>query len=145
MSQAHPCDICKILKELHSQEMPIIHRDVKPSNVMLCQDGSVYLLDVNVAKWCNPEEAEDTKLLGTLYYAAPEQFGYGFIASTEKTDIYAVGMLLNKMITGRFPKEERATGVIWEVIQRCIRLNPEERYSDDELINTLTDYLGETG
>lgn len=51
-------------------------------------------------------------------------------------------MLLNKMITGRFPKEERATGVIWEVIQRCIRLNPEERYSDDELINTLTDYLG---
>lgn len=43
--------------------MPIIHRDVKPSNVMLCQDGSVYLLDVNVAKWCNPEEAEDTKLL----------------------------------------------------------------------------------
>lgn len=84
-------------------------------------------------------------MLGTLYYAAPEQFGYGFIASTEKTDIYAVGMLLNKMITGRFPKEERATGVIWEVIQRCIRLNPEERYSDDELINTLTDYLGETG
>lgn len=50
---------------------------------------------------------------------------------------------MNKMITGRFPKEERATGVIWEVIQRCIRLNPEERYSDDELINTLTDYLGE--
>jgi len=137
------CDICKILKELHSQKTPIIHRDVKPSNVMLCQDGSVYLLDVNVAKWCNPEEAEDTKLLGTLYYAAPEQFGYGFTASTEKTDIYAVGMLLNKMITGRFPKEERATGVMWEVIQRCIRLNPEERYSDDELINTLTDYLGE--
>lgn len=136
-------DVCRILKELHNPEHLIIHRDIKPSNVMLSPDGSVYLLDVNAAKWYKPEEVEDTKLLGTLYYAAPEQLGYGFASSTEKTDIYAVGMLLNKMITGKFPKEERADGAIWDVICKCISLNPEDRYSDEELIDTLNEYLRE--
>ena len=130
---------------LHQLEPASVHRDIKPSNIIIEKNGHVNLIDFNAARHVNADKNEDTRMLGTVYFAAPEQFGYGFTASTEKTDIYAVGMLLNKMITGRFPKEERATGVIWEVIQRCIRLNPEERYSDDELINTLTDYLGETG
>ena len=47
---------------------------------------------------------KDTRLLGTLYFAAPEQFGYGFSASTIKADIYAVGILLNMMLTGNCPK-----------------------------------------
>ena len=51
---------------------------------------------------------KDTRLLGTLYFAAPEQFGYGFSASTIKADIYAVGILLNVMLTGKIPKEEKA-------------------------------------
>lgn len=136
-------DVCLILKDLHNSQHLIIHRDIKPSNVMICADGSVYLLDVNAAKWYKSEKVEDTKLLGTLYYAAPEQLGYGFAASSEKTDIYAVGVLLNKMITGHFPKEERAAGIIWNVIQRCISMKPEERYSDMELIDALNRYLGE--
>ena len=51
---------------------------------------------------------KDTRLLGTLYFAAPEQFGYGFSASTIKADIYAVGILLNMMLTGKLPKESRS-------------------------------------
>lgn len=47
---------------------------------------------------------KDTRLLGTLYFAAPEQFGYGFSASTIKADIYAVGILLNMMLTENCPK-----------------------------------------
>lgn len=86
---------------------------------------------------------KDTRLLGTLYFAAPEQFGYGFSASTIKADIYAVGILLNMMLTGKLPKEEKATGEIWKIIEKCIRLNPEERYSDDELITVLNQELGE--
>ena len=51
---------------------------------------------------------KDTRLLGTLYFAASEQFGYGFSASTIKADIYAVGILLNMMLTGKLPKESRS-------------------------------------
>ena len=120
---------------------PIIHRDIKPSNVMINESGEVFLLDVNVAKWVSTEAKEDTRLLGTLYYAAPEQFGYGFSASTEKTDIYAIGVLLNVMITGKLPKEEQAPAALWKVIEKCICLEADERYSDDELLAVLNDYL----
>lgn len=134
-------DVCKIVKNLHNQATPIIHRDIKPSNVMITKDDKVYLLDVNVAKWYHSEEKEDTNLLGTLYYAAPEQFGYGFVSSSEKTDIYGIGILLNVMITGKMPKEEKASGEMWNIIEKCIRLNYEERYTDDELIEVLKNIL----
>lgn len=103
-------DVCVILRNLHTLKHPIIHRDVKPSNILLGSDSKVYLLDMNMAKWYEPEEIEDTKMLGTKYFAAPEQLGYGFSASTDKTDIYAFGMLLNMLVTGKLPKEEKATG-----------------------------------
>ena len=47
------------------------------------------------------------------------------------------------MLTGKLPKEEKAAGKIWKIIEKCIRLNPEERYSDDELITVLGQELGE--
>ena len=87
---------------------------------MVNSDLEVFLLDVNVAKWYKPEEKEDTRLLGTLYYVAPEQFGYGFSSLTEKNDIYAIGILMNIMITGKLPKEEKAAGDIWNVIEKYI-------------------------
>lgn len=133
--------LCAILKELHSLKRPIIHRDIKPSNVMINAEGEVILLDVNVAKWYKAEEIEDTRLLGTLYFAAPEQFGYGLYASTEKTDIYAVGVLLNIMITGKLPKEKKAPDRIWDIIKKCICLEPDERYSDDELLEAMNNYM----
>ncbi|MGN0386215.1 MAG: protein kinase [Lachnospiraceae bacterium] len=129
--------VCKILKELHGGEKAIIHRDIKPSNIIISDEETVYLLDINVAKWYKPEEAEDTKLYGTLYYAAPEQFGYGFSASSEKSDIYAVGMILNVMITGKMPKEEKAAGPVWDIIEKCISLEPKMRYTAEELIAAL--------
>ena len=134
-------DICIILQQLHSLDSPIIHRDVKPSNIMLTDNDEVFLLDVNAAKWFDPKEIEDTRLLGTWYYAAPEQLGYGFSASSKKADIYAVGVLLNVMLTGALPKERRATGLAWDVIKKCISLEPDERYTDEELISELNDIL----
>ena len=129
--------ICRILMELHKPPMTIVHRDIKPSNVILTPDGQVYLLDMNVAKWYDADQADDTRYMGTQHYAAPEQVGYGFSASSAKSDIYALGVLLNVMITGRFPKEEPADGTIWEVIMRCISLNAEDRYTAEELLEEL--------
>ena len=92
---------------------------------------------MNVAKWYDPEQSDDTRYMGTQYYAAPEQVGYGLSASSAKTDIYAVGMLLNVMLTGTFPKEKRAEGRLWEIIERCISLDAENRYSAQELLSKL--------
>lgn len=129
--------LCDILLDLHGQDKAIIHRDIKPSNVIITDDGDVYLLDINVAKWYKPDELEDTKMFGTMYFAAPEQFGYGFSASSVKSDIYSLGILLNVMLTGKLPKEERATGKIWHIIEKCISLEPEKRYCASELKNAL--------
>ena len=129
--------VSKILKQLHELTRPVIHRDIKPSNIIISSTGEMYLLDVNVAKWYKEGEQEDTTLLGTKDYAAPEQYGFGFSASSAKTDIYALGILLNVMITGKLPKEEKAAGDIWPVIEHCISIEQADRYNDDELISAL--------
>jgi serine/threonine protein kinase len=131
-------ELCRILERLHSLEKPIVHRDVKPSNVIISPEGEVWLLDMNVAKWHDPDEKDDTRHMGTWLYAAPEQVGYGMKASSPKTDIYAVGMLMNVMLTGAFPKEKTASGELGTIIEKCIRLNAEERYSAAELREALT-------
>lgn len=131
--------ICEILNRLHSLPRPIIHRDVKPSNVILTPDDKVYLLDVNAARWYDPDKNDDTKYMGTQNYAAPEQAGYGLSASSAKSDIYAVGVMLNVMLTGCFPKEKRANGAVWTVIEKCISLEAGDRYTADELIEALRD------
>ncbi len=93
--------LCTILDLLHNQPTPIVHRDIKPSNVIITSDNEVYLLDVNVAKFFDSSRNDDTRYLGTEYYAAPEQVGFGFTASNPRSDIYALGVLMNVMITDR--------------------------------------------
>ena len=129
--------VCKVLRNLHRLDPPIIHRDIKPSNVILSPDGQVSLLDMNVAKWYDPEKVDDTRHMGTQYYAAPEQMGYGMKASSPKADVYALGMLLNVMITGEFPKVRKAKGEIWDIIEKCISLDEEKRFSVEELLMKL--------
>ncbi len=129
--------VCEALKGLHGLPRPIVHRDVKPSNVILRPDGEVVLLDVNVAKWHEPDKANDTRYLGTQNYAAPEQVGYGLASSSPKSDIYALGMFLNVIYTGFFPKEKKAEGEVWPIIERCINLNAEERFDVWELYEVL--------
>ena len=126
-----------ILLNLQNMDRPIVHRDIKPSNIVITMDQDIYLLDMNVAKWYKPDEKEDTKLFASQYYAAPEQFGYGFSASSEKTDVYALGVILNEMITGKLPKEQKAKGPVWNIIEKCISLDPENRYTVVELLIAL--------
>ena len=129
--------LCVILDELHTLPRPIIHRDIKPSNVMICSNDEVFLLDVNVAKWYKPDTNDDTRYLGTVYYAPPEQAGYGFSSSSTKSDIYALGVLMNVMITGAFPKEKKVDGRLWPIIEKCMNLEVDKRYSAMELLDVL--------
>lgn len=128
--------VAEILKNLHSNNPVLIHRDVKPKNIMISNDGKVKLIDFNAAKIWNEYEMQDTILVGTMDYAAPEQFGFG--QSDARTDIYGLGVTLNVMITGCLPKEKMASGYIGRVIKKCTELDPNNRYqSVEELIVVL--------
>ena len=118
--------ICDILTTLHEMIPPIIHRDIKPSNIIITPAKEVYLLDLNAAKLEDSEETEDTVLLGTYGYAAPEQYGFG--ASTVQTDIYALGMLMNTLLRGEYSKEIIKDSPLSEIIEKCVMLQPEDRY-----------------
>lgn len=133
---------CAILKELHAQPNPIVHRDIKPSNIIVTDEGEVYLLDMNAAKWYEPDRSDDSRHIGTWNYAAPEQAGYGLKASSAKSDIYSLGVLMNVMLTGAMPKEKKAPDPYWPVIEKCISLEADARYSAEELLNVLEKIKG---
>lgn len=116
------CKLCDTLSELHSLTPPIIHRDIKPSNVIITRDDIPVLLDFNAAKSFSESELEDTVLLGTQGHAAPEQFGFG--ASSPRTDIYAMGILLREMINSIDEHGKWAE----PIIKSCTQLDPEKRY-----------------
>lgn len=129
-------ELCRILLELHSADPPILHRDIKPSNIIRTADGSIRLLDMNAARQADPQKKEDTQLIGTVGYAAPEQYGFG--ASSVQTDIYAVGILLNELVTGVLPKDRMPRGKLGRIIRKCTRIDPKDRYkSVKELLNAL--------
>ena len=132
--------LCMILREMHSAEPPIIHRDIKPSNIIITPDETIRLLDMNAARFSAVDKAEDTALLGTYGYAAPEQFGFG--SSNAQTDLYSVGVLLCEMITGHLPKEGIPEGKIGEIIRKCTRIDPEDRYASvDDLLEALHRFI----
>lgn len=124
--------LCDILRPLHNLSPPIVHRDIKPSNLLLTPAGRLYLVDFNAAKETSDTKARDTVLLGTAGYAAPEQ--YGFSPSQPTADIYALGVLLNEMLTGKLPQEELADGPLTAVIQKCLRMEPSQRYQTVDLL-----------
>ena len=129
--------LCGILCDLHTFRPPIIHRDIKPSNVILTEDGSMVLLDMNASRLQDPSKTVDTKLLGTPGFAAPEQYGFG--SSSVETDIYAVGALMDALLPeAASARNSRLT----EIINKCRELNPTQRYSSAaDLARDLSGFL----
>lgn len=124
--------ICSILSDFEKATPPLVHRDIKPSNIILSDYMEVTLLDMDAAKHQNDIEYQDTQLIGTFGYAAPEQYGFG--PSDIRTDIYAVGVLMNVMLTGEFPNEKPANGALGNIIRRCTQMDANDRYQTaDEL------------
>jgi serine/threonine protein kinase len=118
--------LCGILRPLHTHQPPIVHRDIKPSNLIVTSDGTLVLVDFNTAKESDKGKKQDTVLIGTVGYAAPEQ--YGFAASKPTTDIYAIGVLLNELLTGHHPGQAAYSGPLSVVIGRCVQMDPNQRY-----------------
>jgi WD40 repeat protein/tRNA A-37 threonylcarbamoyl transferase component Bud32 len=95
--------LCEVLEYLHSQQPPIIFRDLKPANIMLTPAGHVYLIDFGIARHFKPGQAKDTVAFGSAGYAAPEQ--YGKAQTTPQADIYSLGATLHQMLSGTDPSD----------------------------------------
>lgn len=90
------------LKHAHSKG--IIHRDIKPQNIMLLKDGNIKVTDFGIARFCtNETQTMLDRAIGSVHYIAPEQAKGG--VTDEKADIYSVGVMLYEMLTGELPFE----------------------------------------
>ncbi len=93
--------LCTALDFLHTRQPPIIFRDLKPANIMRTQNGHIYLIDFGIVRRFKPGQTRDTHALGTLGYAAPEQ--YGRAQTTPRADIYSLGATLHYLLSGNNP------------------------------------------
>lgn len=109
----------QILKGLqHAHDKGIVHRDVKPQNIMVLPDGTIKVTDFGIARFARSEQRTITdKAIGSVHYISPEQARGE--RTDEKTDIYSVGVILYEMLTGRLPfQAERAVSVAIMQLQR---------------------------
>lgn len=151
----------QILKAMqHAHEKGIVHRDVKPQNMMLLQDGTIKVTDFGIARFSNTETRTMTdKAIGSVHYIAPEQARGD--RTDGKSDVYSIGVMLYEMLTGQLPFEaESAVSVaimqlqsnpkppreinpeipmgLEEIILRAMRKEPSQRYkSAEEMLKDL--------
>ncbi len=136
----------------------IIHRDIKPQNIMISKEGQVKVTDFGIAKASTPNTIH-ADVMGSVHYASPEQARNGFVDG--KSDIYSLGIVMYEMITGRLPfdgdtavavalqhlQEDMVSPSVYapdipisleKIILKCTAKSPERRYASiDELIVDL--------
>ncbi|MGC5019762.1 protein kinase domain-containing protein [Micromonospora sp. DT47] len=140
----------------------VVHRDVTPGNVMLTPTG-VKVVDFGISALVGEsEKGPDGHLLGTPAYLAPERLDHGQVSPA--TDVYAVGLLIYRMLTGRLPWQASTTtemlrahmyndpepmpevpglpDEVAELVGRCLAKRPADRPSTAEVARTLADAAG---
>jgi serine/threonine protein kinase len=122
--------LCTVLDYLHSQQPPIVFRDLKPANIMRTPSGQLYLIDFGIARYFKPGQTKDTVALGSLGYAAPEQ--YGKAQTTPRADIYSLGAVLHQLLTARDPSEAPF---------RFLPLRPKSHSDPGSLTTSMVDVL----
>lgn len=146
--------LCDVLGYLHTRKPPIIYRDMKPANVMLKPDGNIMLIDFGTAREFKEKNLADTVCLGTMGYAAPEQFG-GMGQTDARTDIYCLGATLYHLVTGCNPSEPpyemrpikqinpSLSSGLERIILKCTQRNPDDRYQSCEELRYALDHYNE--
>lgn len=126
--------LCDILSYLHGQNEPVIHRDIKPQNIIVKPNGKIVLIDFDISRIFHTDAKSDTQFFGTREYAPPEQ--YGFSQTDCRTDIYSTGVVMGWLLTGETDTKEvpgklgrdRLVGVY----KKCTAFSPEDRYASAE-------------
>ncbi len=153
-------ELCNILFELQKKRPSIIHKDIKPENIMLrASDRSLVLIDFNISA------SMPNLIEGTANYKAPEMSPSFHSPSRDRVDIFSVGVLLYEYYTGEAPvmgrdyaikklfrsnewarftsprdKSTETNAEINEIIIKCMKLNPSDRCDIGELRRGLTEY-----
>ena len=158
--------LSKVLEALHhAHGLAVVHRDVKPSNILICADGTIKLMDFGLARVLVADTLTASgNVLGTPHYASPEQLKGETV--DRRTDIYSTGVMAYEMLSGRRPFEpdnETISSVILKVIQqpaapmdtdmsrmlpeietivqRAMAKSPDERYQTaEEMRDALVDF-----
>ena len=128
-----------VLEYLHSQNPPIIFRDMKPGNIMLLRNGRIMLIDFGIARFFRPSHSPDTQLLGTPGFAPPEQ--YGKSQTDERSDVYALAITLAQLLTNKLSesgfglRDVRASNPqisprVAHALEKAASLTPEDRYEN---------------
>ena len=156
--------LTQILRALqHAHDKGIVHRDIKPQNIMLKSDGSIKVTDFGIARFSRSETRTMTdSAIGSVHYISPEQ-AKGSVTDA-KTDLYSVGVILYEMLTGRLPfQSDNAVSValmqlqndpvmpreinpdipvgLEQIIMRAMQKNQNDRYqSASEILLDLDAY-----
>ena len=153
--------VCSALAAAHRRE--IIHRDIKPQNIMVLKDGNIKVMDFGIAQPKNSHLTQDNAVLGTAHYVSPEQARGQQLGPT--TDIYSLGVVMYEACTGRLPFEgDDAISVAMKqiseqpvppsqinpnvdpafesIVLKCMSKSPNDRYQTaDELRTDLDAYM----
>ena len=144
--------VCAGIDSAHNND--IVHRDIKPQNIMISKEGKVKVTDFGIAK-ATSSNTISTNAMGSVHYTSPEQARGGF--SDEKSDIYSLGITMYEMITGELPFDGDTTVSIAlkhlqediippselipdipysleQIILKCTQKSPDRRYADVALL-----------
>jgi ABC-type branched-subunit amino acid transport system substrate-binding protein len=135
---AWAAQIATVLYYLHRQKEPIIFRDIKPSNIMICS-GQVKLIDFGIARHFNPLKSGDTLRLGSPGYSPPEQYNG---QTDPRSDIYSLGVTMHQLLTGQDPTRTQTpfslppikafnpaiSSQMVSIVEKAIQLDPAKRY-----------------
>ena len=130
--------VTELLSFLHGLQPPLIHRDIKPQNIVVDPCGQCYIIDLGISRRYRAGQETDTVVSGTQATSPPEQFGY---AQTDaRSDVYSCGVLLRYALTGDY--SEASDAALSEDLRRIIRkatmFDPDRRYQTaDEMKRDL--------
>lgn len=130
--------LCDVLTYLHTQVPPVVFRDLKPPNIMVRDDGQIFLIDFGIARFW--QQAGDTEIFVSPGYSSPEQYAG---QSTPLSDIFSLGATLHHCLTGHDPRSntqahqwsfravdffnQHVPSALGELIEQMVKVQPSER------------------
>jgi serine/threonine protein kinase len=133
--------LCEILAYLHNQPEPVIHRDIKPGNIIINpKTMHITLIDFDIARIYKKDAIRDTVFFGTREFAPPEQ--YGFFQTDWRSDIYPLGIIIRYMMTGEMNPDKKISNPLLErIAQKCSAFEPKNRFQSAAVIKKVLEPL----